>query len=46
MKYLLNIIAPENSFTIKLATLLEKYPSVDINALGIKPNWKDEPLWK
>lgn len=35
----------ENKFTIQLASLFEKYPNVDINALGIKPNWKNEPLW-
>lgn len=46
MKYLLNIIAPENSFSYKLKELLNKYPSVDPNALGLKPNWFDEPLWK
>ncbi|MFD2036443.1 Abi family protein [Belliella marina] len=39
MRYLVNVIAPENSFSIKLQELLIKYPSVDPNALGIKPNW-------
>lgn len=46
MKYLVNIIAPENSFSIKLHELLLKYPSVDPNALGMKPDWIKEPLWK
>lgn len=46
MRYLLNIIIPDNSFSIKLQELLTKYPSVDPNALGIKPNWQNEPLWK
>ncbi len=45
MKYLLNIIAPENSFSTSLNDLFIKYPSVDQNALGMKPNWIDEPLW-
>ena len=45
MKYILNIIHKENKFTIQLASLFEKYPNVDINALGIKPNWQNEPLW-
>ncbi len=45
MKYLVNIIAPENSFTIKLHELLSKYPSIDPNALGMKPDWNKEPLW-
>lgn len=46
MKYLLNIINPGNKFTEKLAGLFDKYPSVDPNALGMKPNWHHEPLWK
>ena len=46
MKYLLNIIEPENQFTQRLKTIFEKYPNVDPNALGMKPNWELEPLWK
>ncbi len=46
MRYLVNIVAPENSFSTKLQDLLNKYPSVDPNALGMKPNWQNEPLWK
>lgn len=45
IRYLLNIIAPENSFSNKLKALIKKYPSVDPNALGLKPNWSLEPLW-
>lgn len=46
MKYLVNIIVPDNSFSIKLQELLTKYPSVDPNALGLKTDWQNEPLWK
>lgn len=46
MKYLLNIIAPENSFTIKLLELLQKYPNVDPAAIGFKNNWNSELLWQ
>lgn len=46
MKYLLNIVQPENSFTECLKTLLIKYPNVDPNALGLKNNWQNEPLWQ
>jgi len=46
MKYLLNTIQPDNTFTTKLAALFVKYPNVDVNALGMKPNWQKEPLWK
>ena len=46
LRYLVNIIAPENSFSINLQKLLSKYPSVDPNALGMKQDWQNEPLWK
>lgn len=46
MKYLLNIIQPGNHFTTCLDNLLIKYPSVDPKALGMKPNWQNEPLWQ
>ena len=46
MRYMLNIIAPENSFSQKLNALLIKYPNVDPSALGFKANWQNEPLWK
>jgi len=46
MKYMLNIVQPENRFTKKLLKLFKKYPNVDPNALGMKPNWHLEPLWE
>ncbi|MBF4506521.1 Abi family protein [Flavobacterium sp. JLP] len=46
MKYMLNTIIPKNEFTQKLTILFEKYQNVDPNALGMKPNWQNEPLWK
>lgn len=46
MKYLLDRIQPENNFAIRIDYLLKKYPNVDPNALGLKPNWQDEPLWQ
>lgn len=46
MKYLLNIIKPDNQFSSRLQSLFEKYPNVDLNALGMKPNWHNEELWK
>ena len=45
MKYLLNVIHPSNNFTARIASLLDKYPNIDPNALGLKPNWQNEPLW-
>jgi abortive infection bacteriophage resistance protein len=46
MKYLLDRIQPENNFAIRIDYLLKKYPNVDPNALGLKPNWQNEPLWQ
>jgi abortive infection bacteriophage resistance protein len=45
MRYLLNIILPKNTFATQLKALIKKYPSVDPNALGLKPNWDKELLW-
>ena len=45
MKYMLNIVQPGNHFSEKLEELFIKYPNVDPNALGMKPNWQKEPLW-
>jgi abortive infection bacteriophage resistance protein len=46
MKYILNIVQPDNSLTVRLKGLLAKYPSVDAKALGMKQDWDLEPLWK
>ncbi|WP_298262388.1 Abi family protein [uncultured Lutibacter sp.] len=46
MKYLLNTIQPNNQFTTRLNDLFIKYPNVDPNALGMKPDWNKEPLWQ
>ncbi|SFD25573.1 Abi family protein [Algibacter pectinivorans] len=46
MRYMLNTILPRNEFASRLNNLFEKYPNVDPNALGMKPKWQEEPLWK
>ena len=46
MKYMLNIIQPDNDFKNKLNDLFEKYDNVDPDALGMKPDWQHEPVWK
>lgn len=46
MKYLLNRIETENNISILLKNLFEKYPSVDLKALGFTENWIEEPIWK
>lgn len=46
MKYLLDRIEPENTFTVRLDSLLSRYTGVDPNALGMKTDWQKENLWK
>lgn len=46
MKYLLDRVDASNSFTADLQKILGEHPNVDSNALGLKPDWQDEPLWK
>ncbi len=46
MKYLLDVISPGNSFSLKLGELFKKYPTVDLKALGFPITWQAEPLWK
>jgi abortive infection bacteriophage resistance protein len=45
IKYLLNVVQPDNNLTAVLTNLFDKYTSVDPNALGMKPEWWLEPLW-
>ncbi len=46
MKYLLNIIKPDNLFSNNIMSLLDKYNNIDIKALGFRNNWYNEPLWR
>ncbi|MFN7115241.1 MAG: Abi family protein [Saprospiraceae bacterium] len=43
--YLLNIVNPHHSFKNKLFNLFNKYPIVDLKALGFPTYWQSEPLW-
>jgi len=45
MKYLLNIVQPDNHFTKDLEKLFLDHQNVDPNALGMKPSWEKEDLW-
>ena len=46
VKYLLNVISPNNDMTEKLKLLLTDFPMIDISAMGFPSNWNDEMLWK
>lgn len=46
MKYILDVVQPQNHFKARLTGLFQKYPNVDPAALGMKPDWENEPLWQ
>jgi abortive infection bacteriophage resistance protein len=46
MKYLLNVIKPQNDMTDRLINLLVSFQNIDPKALGLKTDWQKEPLWK
>lgn len=46
IKYFLFSVSPNNTFKDKMHELLEKYPNIDINAMGFTANWENEPIWK
>ncbi|MFT6880691.1 MAG: abortive infection bacteriophage resistance protein [Psychromonas sp.] len=45
IKYLLNVVKPENTFSDDFKKLLVNYPIIDPNALGMKQDWHKEALW-
>lgn len=46
IKYLLFTISPRNRFREKLSALIDKYPTVDIGAVGFPADWETELLWQ
>jgi abortive infection bacteriophage resistance protein len=46
IKYILNIIIPNNDMTSKLIWLFIDYPNIDKAAMGFPCNWEMEPLWR
>ncbi len=46
IKYLSDILTPNNNFKQKLKTLIGEFPIIDIKAMGFPNNWEDEPLWR
>lgn len=43
--YFLQTVNPQNTFATRFKTLLAKYPSVDVAAMGFSANWEQEQLW-
>ncbi len=46
IRYLLFSVSPHNTFKEKLIDLLNRYPNVDIHAMGFTADWQNEPLWR
>ena len=46
IKWFLDCISPNNNLKDKITTLLDRFPSVDINAMGFPTDWLKEELWK
>ena len=44
--YWQNSIYEDNDFVKNFKLLLQKYPNVDITAMGFPKNWEKEPLWR
>ena len=45
VKYLLNIISPNNDISDKLNHLFAEYPQIDLSAMGFPADWNKEALW-
>ena len=43
--YLLNSVNPKHTFQQKLNRLFNKYPMIDLKAMGFPDSWKTEALW-
>lgn len=43
--YLMNTINSKHKVKERFRTLLEKYPNIDVKAMGFPENWNSEKLW-
>ncbi|MCB0512158.1 MAG: Abi family protein, partial [Bacteroidetes bacterium] len=46
IRFLLQTVNPNTSFTKKIKTLLSEYDNVDIKAMNFPVNWEKELLWR
>ncbi len=46
LKYLMDVVYPENKLKENLTSLMAEYPMIDTTAMGFSENWLNEPLWK
>jgi abortive infection bacteriophage resistance protein len=45
IQYLLRIVNPSTTFSIRVKELLAEYPQVDTTAMGFPTNWQDDSFW-
>ena len=45
IRYILASVSPNNNFNEKIANLLDRFPSIDIAAMGFYEGWENEHLW-
>ncbi len=45
VKYFLDVVSPHNDLSGKLSDLFNKFPQIDLSAMGFPDGWKDEPMW-
>jgi abortive infection bacteriophage resistance protein len=47
VKYLLNVMSPQNNFTSKLKDIIDRYSTLGINfeQIGMEKNWHQADLW-
>lgn len=46
LKYLVDGIAPQSQWKVRLFGSLEEYPEIQIIDMGFPENWEKSPLWK
>lgn len=45
-RYLLRMISPTSQWHLRVESLLEEYPEIPLESMGLPQNWKDHPIWK
>ena len=45
IRYFLSSVSPNNNFNEKLSDLINRFPLIDIGAMGFSKNWREELLW-
>ena len=46
IKYLLDVVNPNNDMLAKLRWLFVEFPEIDLAAMGFPKGWEMEPLWR